>query len=610
MYSLEELKKMTVAQLRKYAKEQGIELSAGLNKQQVVETIHDAQSEREEAAQSLATAAVRPAVRQALIISDDSDDIPVMTVNPKPRAAVPPAPAKPSVSIPRPTPPPPKGNKPAFTLQGARAWHNPQPFAAVPPPGKFQGQQTQPINMVLSNQQGMTDAAPVVRSALYTRFGPDVTSQPPEAPAVQPPVPQRIYRAGIAPAPPSIPEEPSYSAQRGREIVGSLQAVPEMMAAGDCGEGEGVLEVHPDGYGFLRTGNFLPGRNDVYVSNAQIRRFSLRTGDFVKGKTRPQREMDKYSAMLYITAINGEDVDERTPRREFERLTPIYPQKKIKLSDREHSDMELRVIDLFAPIGFGQRALVTLPFGADRAAFYKKALSSVKDNYPDMHRILLLVNERPEEVTAIQNEVDCEVRHATFDEPPENNVRVCDMVIERAKRLAECGKDVLIVLNDLGALSRAYRGMSGESSYGQSGSLGAGIPGKAKKLLGAARNLKEGGSITVIAILQGIEENTAGKAVAEELHSVMTETLVFDAALRKKGAPAPISLSRSFTVKGDALLTRDEAEMMGKLRPMIAQKSDEEAMSLLMSIMEKTTTNRELTSRFDAWMALLQGEQA
>lgn len=605
MYSLDELKKMTVAQLRKYAKEQGIELSAGLNKQQMVETIHNAQPEREETTQSLATAAVRPAVRQALIISDDSDDIPVMTVNATPRTPVAPPPVRPSVSIPRPTPPPPKGNKPAFTLQGARAWHNPQPYAAVPAPNKFQSQQTQPINMVLSNQQGMTDAAPVVRTSLYTRFGPDVPAQPQETPAV-PPVQQRVYRAGAA----TMQDEPVPATPRTREIVGSLQAVPEMMAAGDCGEGEGVLEVHPDGYGFLRTGNFLPGRDDVYVSNAQIRRFSLRTGDYVKGKTRPQREMDKYSAMLYITAINGEDVDERAPRREFERLTPIYPQKKIKLSNREHSDMDLRVIDLFAPIGFGQRALAMLPFGADRAAFYKKILSSVKDNYPEVHRLLLLVNERPEEVTAIQGAVDCEVRYATFDEPPENNARVCDMVIERAKRLAECGQDVLVVLNDLSALSRAYKGMSNEESYEKNCLSGAGALGRAKKLLGAARCLKEGGSITVVAVLQGADESTVAKAIAEELHCVMTETLVFDEHLINSVALSPISLSRSITVKGDALLTSDEADMMGKLRPLVSQKTDEEAMALLMSIMEKTTTNRELTSRFDTWMAFLKEDNA
>lgn len=606
MYSLDELKKMTVAQLRKYAKEQGVELSAGLNKQQIVETIHNAQPEREETAQSLATAAVRPAVRQALIISDDSDDIPVMTVNTKPREQTPPATARPSVSIPRPTPPPPKGNKPAFTLQGARAWHNPQPFAATPPASKFQGQQTQPINMILSNQQGMTDAAPVVRTSLYTRFGPEGAHSAGENETAPPPAQQRVYRAGAVSRVPAAEEAPHMPPRR--EFVGSLQAVPELMATGDCGEGEGVLEVHADGYGFLRTGNFLPSRDDVYVSNAQIRRFSLRTGDLIKGKTRPQREMDKYSAMLYITSINGEDVDERTQRREFERMTPVYPQKRIKLSDREHSDMELRVIDLFAPIGFGQRALIAMPYAADRAAFYKKVLASIRDNYADVHRMLLLVDERPEEVTAIRAEVDCEVRYATFDESPENCARVSDMVIECARRLAEAGKDVVIVLNDLHALARAYKGYSNEEGFEKNSLSGFGALGKAKKLLGTARNLKEGGSVTVIAILQGAGESAAGKAIMEELQGVLTEKLVMDEELAQNGFPVSISLSESRTIRGETLLTRDEADMMGRLRPLISRKQDADALALLMSIMEKTTTNRELTSRFDAWMDMLQGD--
>ena len=606
MYSLEELKKMTVAQLRKYAKEQGIALAAGLNKQQLVETIHASEPTREENTQSLATAAVRPAVRQALIISDDSDDIPVMTVNAKPRTPVAPPPPKPSVSIPRPAPPAPKGNKPAFTLQGARAWHNPQPFVATPPANKFQNHQMQPINMVLSHQQGMTNAAPVARTSLYTRFGPDVSSKAAESSAPQPQAPAHVYRSTATHTPNQ--EEPSYAPVRDREIVGSLQAVPEMMAAGDCEEEEGVLEVHPEGYGFLRTGNFLPGRNDIYLSNAQIRRFSLRTGDYIKGKTRPRREMDKYSAMLYITSINDEDVDDRSERREFERLTPIYPQKKIKLSDREHNDMTLRVMDLFAPVGFGQRSLITMPLDMDRALIYRNLLASVGDNYQDVHRILLLLNERPEEVTAIQSKVNCEVRYATFDEPPENSVRVCDMVIERAKRLAESGKDVLIVLNDLSALARAYQGMSNEECFTKSSIAASSALGMAKRLLGIARNLKEGGSITVISFLQGAEENTAAKTIVQELHGVMTQTLALDTSLKKTDKLTPISLSRSFTVNDDALLTRDEGDMMNKLRPMIEQKSDDEALAFLLSVMEKTTTNRELVSRFDTWMELLKSD--
>lgn len=606
MYFPDDLKLMTVAQLRKYAKEQGIELSSSMTKQAIIDKISEAQPERAAAQQS----EPRP-VRQALIISDDSDDIPVMTVNPRPRPQE--ASAKPAVSVPRPPAAPPKGNKPAFNLQGARAWHNPQPFAAVPPAAKYAPvQQTQPINVTLSNQRGMTDAKPQVRPVTFTRFGPDVQANPEEEQAS---APQRVYRPsydpsqgrGSAPQSPAQREEVAYTpSARGRELPGMNMGIPEMLATGDCGEGEGVLEIHPDGYGFLRAGNYLPGREDVYVSNAQIRRFSLRSGDYLKGKTRPRREMDRYSAMLYITEINGEEVDERTPRREFEKLTPIYPAKRIKLSGKDHGDLLLRIIDLIAPVGLGQRGLLLTPPQIDRMDILLRIAAAAKAHHPDITVMLLLADERPEEVTAVKARTESDVLYATFDEPPENSVRVSEMVVERAKRLAEAGQDVLILINDFHALSRAYNNLGAVDEGEMRGCLAAGALNKPRQLLGAARNLKEGGSVTMLAAVQQDESNPFSRMVLEDLRHVVNAMLVFDEGLDRKGLRPAVSLSKSRTMKADALHTKDEQEAVDKLHSLLHAKGDEEALGMLVSMLEKTNTNREFVSRLDSWLDMMK----
>ncbi len=598
MYFPDDLKAMTVAQLRKYAREQGVELSSSMTKQAIIDKITASQPERE-----IEKSEPRP-VRQAMIIADDSDDIPVMTVNPRPRPQE--TPAKPSVSVPRAPVAPPKGNKPAFNLQGARAWHNPQPFATVPPAAKYAPvQQTQPINVTLSNQQGMTDARAQTRPVGFTRFGPE-QSTPGAAPT-----PQRVFRPlqeapasrGAMPAAPAREEVAYTPAARGRDLPG--MGIPEMLATGDCGDGEGVLEVHPEGYGFLRAGNYLPGREDVYVSNAQIRRFALRSGDYIKGKTRPRREMDRYSAMLYITDINGEEVDDLSPRREFEKLTPIYPAKRIKLSGRDNNDLLLRIIDLWAPVGFGQRGLLLTPPNIDRMDILLRIAAAAHAHHPDLTVLLLLADERPEEVTAVKARTDSDVLYATFDEPPVNSVRVSDMVVERAKRLAEGGKDVLILINDFHALTRAYNHLAAGNEDELRGCMAAGAFNRPRQLLGAARNLKEGGSITMLAAVQQDDSNAFSRLVLEDLRHVVNASLVFDQDLIKKGVQPAVSLSKSYTLKGDALHTKDEQEALHKLRALLRTKEDEEALGIMISMLEKTNTNREFVSRLDSWLDML-----
>ena len=317
----------------------------------------------------------------------------------------------------------------------------------------------------------------------------------------------------------SMGQRYTYNAQPadGQESSGyPQQAAPEMrtrpqrewtppttetpMPEGDFGEGGGLLEMHPDGYGFLRANLYSSSNNDIYVSIAQIRRFALKNGDFVTGKTRPARDGDRYSALVYIDKVNGLPADQAARRKPFEELTPIYPDKRITLENTgNNKDLAIRLIDFIAPIGFGQRAMIVSPPKAGKTVLLKKIANAITENFPDVHLIMLLIDERPEEVTDIKRSVRGEVVYSTFDELPENHTRVSEMVIDRAQRLVECGKDVVILLDSLTRLARAYNAIAPQTGRALSGGLGPGVLHKPKRFFGAARNIEEGGSLTIIA---------------------------------------------------------------------------------------------------------------
>ncbi len=299
-------------------------------------------------------------------------------------------------------------------------------------------------------------------------------------------------------------------------------------------------------------------------------------------------------------------MEELSPRKEFEKLTPVYPAKRLKLSGRTVSDPLLRIIDLMAPVGFGQRGLLVTPPGVDRMDILLRMAEAARDRYPDLTIMVLLADERPEEVTAVKARTECDVLYATFDEPPENSVRVSEMVVERAKRLAEGGKDVLVLINDFHALSRAYNNLPARDEEELRGCMSAGAFNKPRQLLGAARNIKEGGSVTMLAAVQQDDNNAFSRLVLEDLRHVVNSMLVFDEALMLKGVTPALSLSKSYTMKDDALHTKDELEAVDKLRALLRTKSDEEALSLLLSMLEKTNTNREFVSRLDDWLNMMQ----
>ena len=653
MAESQNLSSMTVQELRKYAKEQSITLSALTTKASIMERIASVLSERmteqpkavqpvlvaEPAAQS-----VNPVVpvRHATIISDEGDDVlsaPARQPQIRPQAE------KPKTSTGK--------AKPAFTLQGSRAWHNPQPFAqSQQQPQRYAPQITQGIN-TLPRDMGALDNSlyPPVRSRpvprTYSRFGPESTAVPEPSLDMRPmgsegrnyqPVTQPVERSNAfqssafrsalpnrtqVPYPDmdvsldqSIPEPGFPESDILREVKASTQ-ITDLLAAGDLGDGAGVLEIQQDGYGFLRAGNLLPSRNDIYISGTQIRRFRLKNGDHIAGKTRPQRDNDRYAAMLYITGINGEEAvnapkmgvgtAETQQRREFDELTPVYPNRRIKLSSREENDLVLRLIDLFIPIGFGQRAMIVAAPKAGKTTILKKIALSLKRNHPDVHTMMLLVDERPEEVTDLRESVGGDIFYSTFDEPPENHARVSELTLERAMRFVEMGRDVVILLDSLTRMSRAYNTLMPGSARVMTGGLAAGAMNKPKRFFGAARNLKEGGTLTIIATALVDTGSRMDGVIFEEFKGTGNMELTLDRTLSERRLFPAVSLMKSGTRHDELLLTEKEREVASKVRDRFSMSSEQEAISLVLSMLEKSRDNDEFVARYDDWMKLMRG---
>ncbi len=390
-----------------------------------------------------------------------------------------------------------------------------------------------------------------------------------------------------------------------RELGTSNPAVPEMLATGECGDGSGILEIHPEGYGFLRAENFLPGNKDVYVSIAQIRRFGLRTGDHITGKTRPQREGDKYSALLYITDVNGIHPDELRDRVSFDDLTPIYPNKRITLENSgDNSDLAIRLVDLIAPIGFGQRALIVAPPKAGKTTILSKIANGITRNYPDVHVMVLLVDERPEEVTDLRESIQGEVLASTFDEMPENHVRLAEMVLERAQRLVEQKKDVVVLMDSITRLSRAYNAVAPQTGRAMSGGLAPGVLHKPKRFFGAARNVREGGSLTVIATALIETGSRMDDIIFEEFKGTGNMELVLDRELSEKRVFPAVNLQKSGTRREELLLSQKELDGIRSIRGVLSSANAKDATEQLLSMMEKTKCNADLFARLQDWITM------
>lgn len=405
------------------------------------------------------------------------------------------------------------------------------------------------------------------------------------------------------------PRQPVPQQRQQRREFAPSAAASELLQEGDTGEGEGILEIHQDGYGFLRTNNYLPGADDVYVSIAQIRKFGLKNGDLVSGKTRPTREGDRYSALLYIDRINGIPAEDAVRRRPFEDLTPIYPDKRVTLENSANvRDLAIRLIDFIAPIGFGQRALIVSPPKAGKTVLLKKIANAISQNFPDAYLIVLLIDERPEEVTDIKRSVRGDVVYSTFDELPENHTHVSEMVIERAQRLVEHGRDVIILLDSLTRLSRAYNATAPVTGRAMSGGLAPGVLHKPKRFFGAARNIEEGGSLTIIATALVETGSRMDDVIYEEFKGTGNMEIHLDRKLSEKRIFPAIDLAKSGTRHEEMLLSAEELDGVFTVRKVLSSTGVAEATEQLMQMMERTRTNSEFFHRLKEWMAIWEKE--
>jgi len=388
----------------------------------------------------------------------------------------------------------------------------------------------------------------------------------------------------------------------------SNPAVPELLQTGECGDAEGVLEVLPDGYGFLRSENYLSGQHDVYVSIAQIRRFGLRTGDMVTGKTRPSKEGERFLALLYITAVNGEPPEKIAERKPFEELVPVFPYERYTLECTGANNLAIRLIDLIAPIGKGQRAMIVSQPKAGKTTLLKNIAKGISTNYPDSHLIVLLIDERPEEVTDMQRSIKGEVLYSTFDELPEHHTRVAEMVQERAMRLVEMGKDVVILLDSLTRLARAYNLTIPPTGRTLSGGMDPGALHKPKRFFGAARKIENGGSLTVIATALTETGSRMDDMVYEEFKGTGNMEIHLDRKLSERRIFPAIDIYKSGTRREDLLLSEEELEAVRTIRRVLAGGNPAEVTEHLIGMLEKTSTNEEFLQRLKDWISIYEKE--
>ena len=361
-------------------------------------------------------------------------------------------------------------------------------------------------------------------------------------------------------------------------------------------EANGILEVMSDGFGFIRCENYLPGENDIYVSPAQIKRFNLKTGDIIIGNTKIKTEKEKFAALLYVKTVNGYPVEEAMRRKSFEELTPIFPDERIKLENDHAHGVSMRIMDLLAPIGKGQRGMIVAPPKAGKTTLLKQIAVSISRTYKDMHLIVLLIDERPEEVTDIRESIEgpnVEVIYSTFDELPEHHKRVSEMVLERAKRLVEHKEDVVILLDSITRLARAYNLTVPPSGRTLTGGLDPAALHMPKKFFGAARNMREGGSLTVLATALVETGSKMDDVVYEEFKGTGNMELVLDRKLSEKRIFPAIDIAKSGTRRDDLLLTPLEQEAVYAMHKEFSSSRAEETIEEVLKLFVRTKNNKE-----------------
>ena len=575
-----ELSAMTVMQLRKLAKEQRITLGAGIDKsgiiRKILESISSPSESPDEPADSNESAVAEPRFQAAW----HNTDAPRFNARPAYQAPG-------TVSRP--------------------AWQN-----------------TTPSGHQLPQQPRVQ---PVRPGSFTPRFGP-AAAAPAAAAESAPPARRETSSPAAGPLPEhrfgdnptythriSASYSPSYVSARPTDsfIPGPVQepgtgtpTLEELLASGNYQEGSGILELHPDGYGFLRAPSFLPSTKDIYVSMAQIRRFGLRTGDFIEGKIRPQREGDKYSALLYISSINGVSEEEAFSRPAFDELTPVYPDRRISLETPGNASLpDMRLIDLIAPIGFGQRGLILCPPDTGKTELMRDFAKVICGNYPDAEVLMLLIDVNPEDATMMREAVPCQVLSSSFDQAPESHLRLSEIVLERAMRLVEQKKDVILLVDSLTRLAKIYTTAAVQQGRSLPGMVNPASLFRAKKMFGSARSCKEGGSLTVIAAMDIATGSKVDDSVVEEFKGTANMELTLDLSVARAGIVPSLNLQNSYTKNADILLNDQQKEGLALIRTMLGSTSSAVAIPQLLSMMEKTGTNEALLLKMKDWFALM-----
>ena len=584
MYTRETLEGMTVVDLRKLARDNDISLGAGISKAGIVDRLCEALVETV----SKPSEAAAP-VRRAAIVTDD-DDTPVLTPNvPYVRsqsgaATTAPRPVqRPVAAAPAPVPAArPAGaapsKKPEFRLEGSRVWHNPR--EAQPSPSA--GQRT-------TSSSYQPQRPPQRPLSVVSRFGPEASS----APAVSEPVSEPYERPAYqAPAYSNDIRAQGPETHIRREPVPATSTPQEMLPVDDIHDGSGILEIQNDGTGALRTGNYLPSSHDIAIFPAQIRRYHLHTGDRISGKIRTRHENEALDPMLIISEINGVHAEDFKANPPFDTLTAVYPTQQFLLSKKANGNRLLRTIDLLCPIGFGQRSLIIAPPRSGKSALLTDIAASIAAQNPNVQLISLLLGERPEDITVARDTLPGEVVYAGFDEPMGNHTRIAELTLARALRLSEQKKDVVLLIDSLTALCRAYSECAPQNVRILPGGLAAGSLANAKRLFGSARALREGGSLTIIAVMLADTGISLDQAISEEFRGTANMELYLS-------ADGQIDCTRSLTRNADAMLTPEARTGLKQLRRM-AESDPEGFTARLASLLDNTAKNTQLLQQLNA----------
>lgn len=636
---------MTVIELRKLAKSSGVTLGAGVNKEAIIAKLRQALEDESAAPEAEAEAVVEPAPS-----ADTAVEAPVS----EPEATVPASPA-PAEAPAQPSQP----AQPAQQTQYRAAWHNPGPRYNSKPAYQATSYPQRQNGGWQGNRSTMEPMRPAqtrpVNNGFTPRFGPSArdndqperrTYDAPQRPTYEQP---RTYsdapyegggyqrqssyeqrqgsydqqQNGYEQRPnnyeqrqssydrPRYDQRPAYTAPRRDSYYAPQQdanalSSTELLTPSECLDGSGVLELHPDGYGFLRSDTLLPSARDIYISAAQIRRFGLRSGDRIVGKTRPQRDGDKYAAMLYVNEVNGDAVTDLIHRPTYDELTPVYPSRRIDLESHDGNDVDtMRLADLIAPLGFGQRGLILCPPDTGKTEMLRDFANAITRNYPDVSVMVLLIDENPEDVTCFREQVTCPVLASTFDQPPENHLRLADLVLERAQRLVEQGKDVVLMVDSLTRLAKTYTTTAAQQGRALPGMVNPASLFRAKKLFGAARCMKEGGSLTVIGTMNIETGNKVDDTIVEEFKGTANMELWLDTAVARAGVSPAINLQLSGTKRAEMLLTPPQMEGLQLIRSIMTSTRSVTAIPQLLAMMDKAGDNDELMLRIKDWVTLM-----